>query len=48
MKTYYARINFQGRLIEVEVKARHNHDAKALIEHQYGRGCVQGAVLERR
>lgn len=48
MKTWKARvtINKQGR--EIQVQAKSHSDAKAIIESQHGKGCIQSGPTEVR
>jgi hypothetical protein len=44
MKTFKANVKLNGRYVEVQVQARNQLDAKAMIEAQYGKGSMMGNI----
>lgn len=46
MKTYRARVKVGGSSREVRIQAGSYFDAKALLEAQYGKGCITFGPVE--
>lgn len=46
MKKWKAKVRVSGRTTEVFIDAKSTADAKALLEAQYGKGCVMGVPIE--